>query len=90
MTFNKLTEEKENRSERIWSRLFGWIGVLMFLAATFESLVSMFWIGMDEAPMSRFKIWFAVIGFVFALGNKQLGVFANNLGVLIIDKFFKK
>ena len=87
MTLNKLTEKTESQTEKNWSRAFGWIGFVMFFAAIFETLVSMFWIGKEEISMSTFKIWFAVVGFVFALGNRQLGVFANNLGAIMIEKF---
>ncbi|MFC4219013.1 hypothetical protein [Flagellimonas marina] len=82
-----LTEKKETRSERNWSRSFGWMGVIMFLAAIFETMVTMFWIGMEVVPMDRYRIGFASIGFVFALANRQLGVFANNIGAVMLDRF---
>lgn len=70
-----------------WIRAFIVVGAIMFVAGIFESLYSMFVIGMDEVKMSTLKIGFASIGFVFVAANDSLGEFANNIGKYLVDKF---
>lgn len=81
---------KTTRPERIWTRLFGWAGILMFFAATFESFVTLFWLDREVVKMDSFRIIFALVGFVFALANRQLGVFANAVGSTLLNKFKNK
>lgn len=71
-----------------WIKAFIVVGSIMFIAGIFESVYSMFIIGMDEVKMSSFKIWFAAIGFIFVAANDMLGDFANSLGKKMMDKFF--
>lgn len=63
MNLKELTQKKQSPGEKSWIRLFGWIGVLMFIAGTFESLVTLFWIGKAVVPMDDFRIGFAAGGF---------------------------
>jgi hypothetical protein len=89
MVTDTFKDYRKNRFEKLWARIFGWIGIFMFFAGIFQSLVSLFWIGEDVVKMDSFRIIFALIGFVLALANRQLGIFANAVGKILFDKFAK-
>ncbi|MEM1339820.1 MAG: hypothetical protein AAF634_11625 [Bacteroidota bacterium] len=90
MTINNPLKRKEDQSlgSYTWILIFRIIGSVMFVAAVFKTVVTMFWIGKETVPMNRFEIGFAVVGFVLAWAGKNLGELANGIGKKIIDKFF--
>lgn len=70
-----------------WIKGFIIVGAVMFIASTFESIYTMFDLGREVIDMSRFKVIFAVIGFVFVAANDSLGSLANSAGKSILEKF---
>lgn len=89
MSIQDLTNKTESEAEKGWIYAFRIIGIIMFLAGIWKSLVTMFWFGKEILVMTSFQMYFATIGFVFALAGKQLGIFANNIGAALVNKFFK-
>ena len=72
-----------------WIKIFIFLGMVMFVGGIFQTIYSMFYIGMDVIPMTRLQIWFSIIGFVFVAANDELAGFANTIGKIVIEKFNK-
>lgn len=87
MSIKNLSKKRETNTEKFWIYFFQIIGGIMFLAGIWESLITLFWLNKDVVTMNSFRVGFAACGFVLAMSGKQLGVLANNLGIVIINKF---
>lgn len=73
--------------ENRWIKIWIFIGVIMFLAGIWESLVTMFFLDKEVVKMTTQQIVFASVGFVFVSANESLATMANNIGKHLVEKF---
>lgn len=82
-----LMKDLANKAEEKWMLVFRVIGIAMFVAATFESFVTLFLLDQEVVGMNTFKVTFGAVGFVFYGANRALGRFANTIGDKLLSKF---
>jgi len=80
------TESKDTWSEKVWIFVFRIFGAVMFVAAIWEALYTLFNVNKEVVPISKYQVYFATVGFVLAFGGKSFGIFANNIGAIFSEK----
>lgn len=70
-----------------WIKIFIIVGIVMFMAGIWKSLITMFWFEKEVVLMTTQQIVFSSVGFVFVAANDSLAQFANSIGKYLVEKF---